>query len=324
MIGILAAQIVNWLIAVRLPFPGAADVEAARAAWNVASGWRWMFTAVTVPSLLFFAGALFVPESPRWLLGVGRARAGAPRAGPDRRRGLRRRRVGRDRAHARAREPSADLGACRALLEPRVKAIVLVGVALAVLQQWSGINSIFNYAEEIYRSAGYGIGDIMFNIVITGTINLVFTLVAIAMVDRVGRRTLMLVGCAGHRRLARAARRRLRAPAAGPAGPRVHALLARRLRAVAGAGHLGADRRDLPEPRPRRRRLGGRVGALDGLLHPDVRVPAAAAHGPASRGTFWIYAAICFAGFVFVRAKVPETKGRSLEQIEGELMGPAS
>jgi SP family xylose:H+ symportor-like MFS transporter len=65
-----------------------------------------------------------------------------------------------------------------------------------VLQQWSGINSIFNYAEEIYRSAGYGIGDIMFNIVITGTINLVFTLVAIAMVDRVGRRTLMLVGCA--------------------------------------------------------------------------------------------------------------------------------
>jgi len=52
-------------------------------------------------------------------------------------------------------------------------------VTLAVLQQWSGINSIFNYAEEIYRSAGYGIGDIMFNIVITGTINLAFTLVAI-------------------------------------------------------------------------------------------------------------------------------------------------
>ncbi len=72
-IGILAAQVVNWLIAVQLPFPGAPDPEAARAAWNVASGWRWMFTAVTVPSLVFFVGALLVPESPRWLLASGQA-----------------------------------------------------------------------------------------------------------------------------------------------------------------------------------------------------------------------------------------------------------
>ena len=97
---------------------------------------------------------------------------------------------------------------------------MLVGVALAVLQQWSGINSIFNYAEEIFRSAGYGISDIMFNIVITGTINLVFTFVAIGAVDRVGRRTLMLVGCAGigvsHVLLGG----RLRGRAEGPAGPR--------------------------------------------------------------------------------------------------------
>ena len=85
----------------------------------------------------------------------------------------------------------------RDLLGRRVSRILLVGVALAVLQQWSGINSIFNYAEEIYRSAGYGISDIMFNIVMTGSINLVFTLVAMATVDRIGRRTLMLVGCAG-------------------------------------------------------------------------------------------------------------------------------
>ena len=70
-IGILAAQIVNWIIAVRLPFLDAIDVEAERAAWNVAYGWRWMFTAVTVPSILFFAGALFVPESPRWLQASG-------------------------------------------------------------------------------------------------------------------------------------------------------------------------------------------------------------------------------------------------------------
>ena len=75
--------------------------------------------------------------------------------------------------------------------------ILLVGVALAVLQQWSGINVIFNYAEEIFRQAGYGVSAILFNIVITGVVNLVFTLVAIQTVDRFGRRTLMLTGCAG-------------------------------------------------------------------------------------------------------------------------------
>ena len=78
-----------------------------------------------------------------------------------------------------------------------MKVILLVGIALAVLQQWSGINSIFNYAEEIYRSAGYGISDIMFNSVITGAINFVFTLIAIGTVDHLGRRVLMLIGCAG-------------------------------------------------------------------------------------------------------------------------------
>jgi hypothetical protein len=70
------------------------------------------------------------------------------------------------------------------LLEPKMARILLMGITLAVLQQWSGINSIFNYAEEIYRSAGYGISDIMFNIVITGTIKtMVGVLVLFAGVD---------------------------------------------------------------------------------------------------------------------------------------------
>jgi hypothetical protein len=78
-----------------------------------------------------------------------------------------------------------------------VAARILLGIGLAVLQQWSGINVIFNYAEEIYRGAGYGVSDILFNIVITGAINLVCSLVAMATVDRFGRRPLMLLGCAG-------------------------------------------------------------------------------------------------------------------------------
>jgi sugar porter (SP) family MFS transporter len=315
-IGILAAQIVNWIIAVRIPFLDAVDAEAVRAAWNVAAGWRWMFTAVTVPSILFFAGALFVPESPRWLLASGareKARRVLARIG------------GAGYADAETAEiertltcRGAEPAGWRVLLEPRVRAIVLIGVTLAVLQQWSGINSIFNYAEDIFRTAGYGIGDIMFNIVITGTINLVFTLVAIAMVDRVGRRTLMLGGCAAiglsHLLLGGAY-------AAGLKGLPV---------LVFTLCSLGAYALSLApvtwvliaEIFPNRVRGAAVSVAVSALwvacfiltfAFPLLQRTAGIA------ATFWIYAAICFAGFFFVRAKVPETRGRSLEQIEQHL-----
>ena len=75
--------------------------------------------------------------------------------------------------------------------------VLLLGVALAVLQQWCGINVIFNYAQEIFAAAGYQVSDILFNIVITGAVNLVFTLVALAAIDRYGRRFLLLAGVSG-------------------------------------------------------------------------------------------------------------------------------
>ena len=320
-IGILAAQIVNWIIAVRLPFEGAADVESARAAWNVASGWRWMFTAVTVPSILFFAGALFVPESPRWLQATGareQARRVLARIGGEGYAAAESAEIERSLAHG-----SRGTSEFSALLEPRVRAIVLVGVALAVLQQWSGINSIFNYAEDIYRAAGYGIGDIMFNIVITGTINLVFTLVAIAMVDGVGRRTLMLTGCAAigvsHVLLGGAY-------AAGLKGLPVLVLTLCSLGAYA-LSLAPVTWVLIAEIFPNRVR-GAAVSVAVSALWVACFVLTFAfpllqrAAGMAA--TFWMYAAVCAAGFFFVRARVPETKGRSLEQIEGELLGPVS
>ena len=78
-----------------------------------------------------------------------------------------------------------------------MRTLLLIGIGLAVLQQWCGINIIFNYAAEIYRSAGYGISDVMFNIVITGAVNFVFTVIAMFLVDSLGRRSLMLFGCIG-------------------------------------------------------------------------------------------------------------------------------
>src|SRR3954463_5797390 len=94
-------------------------------------------------------------------------------------------------------DPASAAADFREVLDPRIRQAVAIGVVLAVFQQWCGINVIFNYAEEIFASAGYGVSDILFNIVITGIVNLVFTFVAIAAVDRVGRRFLMLAGSAG-------------------------------------------------------------------------------------------------------------------------------
>lgn len=323
-IGILAAQIVNWIIAVRLPFPGVSDVEAARAAWNVAAGWRWMFTAVAVPSLVFLAGALVVPESPRWLIVSGRreqARRVLARIGGEGYAAEAAAEIGRSLSSETGPGPISGTGfrsELRAVLAPNVRGIVLVGVALAVLQQWSGINSIFNYAEEIYRSAGYGIGDVMFNIVITGTVNLVFTVVAIAMVDRAGRRALMLAGCAAigvsHVLLGAAY-------AAGWKGLPV---------LVFTLCSLGAYALSLApvtwvliaEIFPNRVRGAAVSVAVSALWIACFILTFAFPVLQRTVGiavTFWIYAAICFAGFAFVHAKVPETKGRSLEQLEEEL-----
>src|SRR5579859_7675914 len=158
-----------------------------------------MFTAVTAPALVFTIASIFIPESPRWLCSVGRAReaeATLERIG------------GLDYARAEmagiesAQRSDAALTqstqfSWRELLLPTFRKILLVGIALAALQQWTGINILFNYAAEIYRSAGYGANDIFLNIVITGAINLVFTVVAMLIVDRVGRRPMMLFGCVG-------------------------------------------------------------------------------------------------------------------------------
>jgi sugar porter (SP) family MFS transporter len=318
-IGILAAQIVNWLIAIKLPHAGAdaAAVETIRQSWNVQLGWRWMFTAVAAPSLLFLLGALWIPESPRWLVKNGRV---------DRARQVLATIGGEQHADSAVREIQGTIAGNETgrvrfgdLLESRIMKILLVGITLAVLQQWSGINSIFNYAEEIYRSAGYGISDIMFNIVITGVINLVFTLIAIGTVDRFGRRKLMLIGCAGiglsHILIGIAYAMELKG-------------LSVLVFTLCALGCYGMSLAPvtwvlIAEIFPNRIRGAAISVAVSALwiacfiltyFFPILK----GAIGMAK--TFWLYAAICFAGFVFVYLRVPETKGKTLEQIERELV----
>lgn len=308
-VGILAAQIVNWLIA--QPVPEGATREMIRLSWNGQSGWRWMFTAVAVPSLVFFVSGFFVPESPRWLAKRGRldaARQVLARIG------------GTGYAENALAQIRATIGGevrvrAAELFAPGVRRLLGIGIALAVLQQWSGINVIFNYAEEIYRGAGYGISGVMFNIVITGAINLAFTLAALGFVDRVGRRALMLAGCAGV--------------------ASCHGLLG--LAYYFGLKGLPVLVLTLAAIACYAMSLAPVTWVLISEIFPNrVRGPAVsiavsalwiacfvltftfpvlnAALGPA--GTFWLYAAICAAGYVFVKRSVVETKGRTLEELE--------
>lgn len=313
-VGILAAQIANWLIAEKVP--GNATAEFIRNSWNGQYGWRWMFAAVAVPSTIFFLCSLFVPESPRWLVKKGRK---------DRARRTLARIGGNSYADEALTEIQETLGTGR---EPQVRLsdlmrwpvsrAVTIGVLLAVLQQWSGINVIFNYAQEIYQRAGYGVNDILFNIVITGSVNLVFTLVALALVDRFGRRPLMLFGCAGigisHFLIGLAYR-------LGLTGLPVllFTLCTIGCYAMSLAPITWVLISEIFPNRVRGLAVSVSVSALWIASFLLTYTFPLIGELLGSAGTFWLYAAICCAGFLFIRSRVPETKGKTLEQIEHEL-----
>lgn len=313
-LGILLAQIVNWRIA--RPVPSGLTSLAILHSWNVQHGWRWMFIAVAVPAVVFTAASLLLPESPRWLLVRRREaearkvlnRIGGPTYAAD---GL------ATVAHALAADAD-DRSSWRELLRSPARLILLIGIALAVLQQWTGINVIFNYAGDVYRSAGYGANQIFLDIVVTGTINLVFTILAMLLVDRIGRRQMMIYGSVGigisHLLCAWAYH------AHWPAA----AVLTLTLAAIAFfAVTLGPVTWVLiSEIFPNRIRAHGVALSVSALWAASFLLtysfPSLNAH-LGSAGTFFLYGGICFMGTVMVLVLVPETKGRSLEQIESEF-----
>lgn len=314
-IGILAAQVANWLIA--RPVPAGATAAEILASWNGRAGWRWMFGAEAAPAFLFFALMFIVPESPRWLVKNGRAaeaekvlaRVGGP--------GFAAEALGEIRSTLAA----GEIGRVRFrdLVEPGLARVLLIGIVLAVYQQWCGINVIFNYAQEIFTAAGYGVSDVLFNIVITGAVNLVFTLVAIRLVDRLGRKPLMLAGSAGLAVVFGLIGAGYAAHSRG-----LHILLlvlfALALYAVSLAPVTWVL---LSEIFPNRIRGAAMSVSTFALWSACFVLTYTFPHlnkglGPA--GTFWIYAGISVLGYLFIRSRVRETKGRTLEEIERELV----
>jgi len=310
-VGILLAQLVNWRLA--RPVPADLPADLLLQTWNVQYGWRWMFTAVTAPALVFTFASFFIPESPRWLCGTGRAgdamtileRIGGRAYAVVEMAGIES--VQRD-------DVALPQSSWRELLLPGFRKIILIGIALAALQQWTGINILFNYAAEVYRSAGYGANDIFLNIVITGTINLVFTVLAMALVDRLGRRLMMLAGCVGigvsHLLCAWAYHTQWRGTA----------VLVLTLSAIACYALTVAPVTWvlIAEIFPSRIRSQGVATAVSALWIASFVLTYTfplLMKLEGTGGVFFTYGVICLIGLVFVAAFVPETKGRTLEQI---------
>ena len=313
-IGILAAQIVNWLIA--HPVPENASAEFILASWNGQAGWRWMFGAETVPAFLFFLLMFFVPESPRWLVKYGRDKQAAAILG---------RLGGTGYAAAAIEDIKTTLAGeiarvnFRDLLEPKLRRIVMLGVFLAVFQQWCGINVIFNYAQEVFAAAGYGVSGIMLNIVITGIVNLLFTFVAIYTVDRFGRRILMLIGAGGLAGIY----------AILGTGYYFHSTGIYMLILVVSA--IACYSMSLApitwvvisEIFPNRIRGAAMSIAVFSLWVGCTALTLTFPYlkdGLGAHGAFWLYGVICVIGFIVIFLKLPETKGKSLEDIERELV----
>lgn len=308
-VGILLAQVVDWRISLHH-----ADPTLAATSWPVLYGWRWMFTAVAVPSIVFLLTALFVPESPRWLVARGQTV-------------LAQRVLTRlaDQAYAvnevAAVQASiaAEAGQVRAgfseLLSAGVRRPLVIGICLAILQQWCGINVLFNYAQEVYRDAGYGVGDILFNIVITGAINLLFTVLAMALVDRIGRRSLMLFGCLGvgiaHLMVSLAYHLHLRGlPVL------VFTLAAIACYAMSLAPVTWVIISEIFPNRIRGLGVSVAVSALWAASFVLVYTFPIMERAFGPSGTFVSYGVVCIAGFVFVRSNMHETRNKTLEEIQ--------
>lgn len=309
-LGILMAQLANWQIGEYFT-DGANTLSAESIEW----AWRWMFWSALLPSGIFFILSFIIPESPRWLAMMGRqTEAGKILS-----------KIGGSFYAAQTLQELNQVGNMqkehadwRDLCRPGVRNVLVIGIVLAIFQQWCGINVIFNYAHEIFSEAGYEVSDVLMNIVVTGITNVLFTFVAIYTIDRWGRRTLMFVGSIG---LASIYITLGCCYGLGLSGWPMLLLvvLAIACYAMSLAPVVWVVLSEIFPSRIRGMAMAFSTFFLwiacflltytFPLLNETI----------GASGTFWLYGLICLLGFLFIRTKLPETKGKTLEEIENEL-----
>ncbi len=178
--GILCAVFVNLLIE-----------KSGNEAWNTVHGWRWMFAAGAVPALLFAFSILFAKESPRWLMKVGR-RIEAEQVLA----GIQGSSIAAEEATAISQSLAEEQGGLHELFIGPFRRALIIGSLLAAFSQMSGITALLSFLPAIFRSAGQRAADAFLQAVLVGVVNLALTAVAIWLVDRAGRKTLLLCGTA--------------------------------------------------------------------------------------------------------------------------------
>ena len=182
--GILIVYFVNFYIA-----EYGADISES---WNVKIGWRWMFGSESLPAVLLLLLLFFVPESPRWLVKQNREKEAADVLSK-----VEGAEYAKNEILAIKDVISLETGSIKQLFQPGLRIVLVIGVVLAVLQQVTGINVFLYYAPEIFKKLGSQTNTALLETIVVGSVNMLFTLVAIWTVDKLGRKPLMIVGSVG-------------------------------------------------------------------------------------------------------------------------------
>jgi sugar porter (SP) family MFS transporter len=293
-LGILITNLVNYTLADNGP-----------------EAWRLMFGLGVIPSLLFFFGVLWLPESPRWLMKAGKKEKAAAIL----------QKIGNN---AFANDTLSKINVSLAGLSPSsykdvfnkaVRPAVLIGVTLAVFQQFCGINVVFNYTSTIFESVGANLNRQLFETVAIGVVNLVFTLLAMWQVDKLGRRPLMLFGSLGlsilYIILSFLLQNQMSAGIVS-----VFVLLAIATYATSLAPVTWVLISEIFPNKIRGIATSVAVVSLWAAYFILVFTFPILAQKLGTYGPFWLYSGICLLGFFFVKFRVKETKGKTLEELE--------
>lgn len=271
--------------------------------------WRWMFGLGFIPSGLFFLGALWLPESPRWLIKIGRsadAKTILQKIGDEGFASSSLKNIEKSLSGETSKTTFRDV------FSGAVLPAVLIGIGLAVFQQLCGINTVFNYAPRIFASIGASLDDQLLQTVFIGGVNLVFTILAMSLVDRVGRKPLMLIG-AGGLALVYLAVVQLLAIQSNYVSWLLFAAIGVYALSLAPITWVL-----ISEIFPNRVRGEATSIAITGLwaAYFILVFTFPILFEKYQDKSFYIYSVICVIGFIFILFKIKETKGRTLEELE--------